>query len=161
MSENKKYYKIIGDDFPFMGLIGHYHETYHPDMIPYGTIATATNSIAGSLCIDTEKPVIHFSDNAFDTMLWLSIFRTSNSAIYEITPLTPVIKQQCKDSNAIYQCGAESIRIEKIVSMKQMYSMALCEYCKQRKEKQKMYPHLKFKHIIWSWIQRKNPEYIR
>ena len=143
-----------------MELIGHYHETYNPEMIPYGTTVTSTGSGSGVLCIDSQKPVIHFSDNAFDTMLWLSVFRTTNSAVYEIKPLTPVIKQQCKDSNAIYQCGAESIRIEKIIPINQMFNMALCEYCKTRKEKHKMYPHLKFKQIIWSWIQHKNPQYI-
>ena len=151
------YFKIIGDGFPFMGLVGHYHEKYSQNLIPCGITVSAKGTTKGTLCIQSQTPVIHFSDSAFDTMLWLSIFGTTNYAIYEITPVTPVIKQKCTDSNAIYQCGAESIRIEKIVPMNKMFNMALSEYCKNRKEKHKMYPHLKFKSIIASWIQHESP----
>ena len=143
-----RYYKIIGADLPFWSFVASAHQRFNPNLVPCGKTITAKGTKRGDLCIQSQTPVIHFTDNAFDAMLWLSIFRTHNFAIYEITPLTPVIKQKCTDVYELDQCGATTIRIEHIVSTDTMFRRALSEYGKKRKQIQITYPHLAYTKII-------------
>lgn len=156
--KEQKYFKIVGEDFPFARYVQTRYNIDCTQTIPCGTQVSAKQSFYGDLCIHSEiGPVFHFCDNAFDVMLWHSLFETQNTTVYEIKPLGKVVKQRCNDSAGLYQCGAQDIEIIKPVSQKQLFKMALSEYRKKRKTKKQLYPHIDFKPILFAWIRNKIP----
>lgn len=101
--------------------------------IPYGTIFTAPKTPKhkpdAPKCILGESH-FHFAQGAFDIMLWhtLLIHHTMPAQIYEIQPLTNVIKQRCNDSDGIYQCAAHQIKFLGKQDTNEMYERAINEY---------------------------------
>lgn len=155
-----KYYKVIGNSSPFMNMLSEKYDIHGMNNIPYNTEISAEGTDTGMFCIQSDIPVIHFSDNVFDTMLWQAIFDTQSDTIYEIEPLTPVIKERCEDLTGLYQCGTTKIKIIRKVSTARMFNRAIYEYLTHILEKRKMYSNLAFSKIIIAWIKHKNPEYL-
>lgn len=158
----QKYYKIIIDWMPFVTSF----DIADIDNIKSGSVFSAIDMVSedkSSGHIRSEKPVIHFCDNAFDTMLWHNIFAYSENktSIYEITPIGPIIKQKAPlDAGGIYQCGAEKISFNKYVPIDEMYDLALQEFLNQRYEKTKMYPHIKMANMVHAWIRHQGTKHM-
>ncbi len=154
-TDSQKYYKIVGRGFPFTCFIKRQYNLEKFESIPCGTQISATEEFKGRLPIRVEMPIIHFTDNAFDAVLWKLIFQAKSSVIYEVEPKGQVIKQRCSDYYGVYQCGAKEIKIGRIVSNRKILRMALSEYCRNKKEITEMYPNIKIKDIIRAWIKQK------
>lgn len=113
----------------------------------------------GHYYIESEKPMIHFCDNAFDTVLWYSALSNiisatmlMTAAFYEIKPLTEIIKQRCNDDVKLYQCGANMIEFLSQVPMDTLYERALAEFHKNHQAKIDMYPNLDVSKIIAAMV---------
>lgn len=124
------YYKIVTTQSFFTDL---YDDTIDVFNIPNGKVFTAPDQskykpddpkcLLGNSCF-------HFAQGAFDTMLWHTklIHHILPARIYQIQPLTEVIKQRCQDSTGIYQCAAHQIKILKKQNINEMYEQAIQEY---------------------------------
>lgn len=156
----QKYYKIIGYDYPFFNVYG----LDNPANVPLYTTFTAYNpKKSGGYFINSKKPVIHFCDNAFDTMLWHSVFIIADelpAVIYEIKPIGSIIKQKCRDDSGIFQCGAEQIQFIRPVSTDEMFERALAEFHQNHKAKINLYPNLEISKIISAWVHHERSKYV-
>ena len=165
-----KYYKIITER-------SYFHRIYDAGdalWVPYGTRVSAEPCLTteysrwgvrnGQWYINSDVPVIHFCDNAFDTMLWHSVLTRSNEkigvAIYEIKPLTKVIKQRCGDDIGLYQCGANVVQFRHLVSTDEMFERALSEFHVNHHAKIDMYPNLQMSKIIAAWVHHNQSKYV-
>ncbi|MBR5904271.1 MAG: hypothetical protein IKZ49_01920 [Alphaproteobacteria bacterium] len=110
----QKYYKIVALNYPFLEMLSEHYNINDINNITSNIDIINKSSTIGRFCIHFQKPVIHFTDNAFDTILWDTIF-DEKSVIYEIQPTEPIIKEKCKDRFNLYQCGSTSIKIIKKV----------------------------------------------
>ncbi len=122
----KKYYKIITDH-------SHFADEYKINdvtAIPSGTHFRANVPYDTEVTINASAPVIHFSESAFDTLMWQKILTRDKDivAIYEIKPIGPVIKHICPDEFKLKQCGANEIQIGARVSADVLFERAKEEY---------------------------------
>jgi hypothetical protein len=138
----KKYYKIVST-------IDLFTETYgisDVKSIPEGSRFVAHKMYdygydAASYAIDADKPMLHFCYGAFDTMLWWPLFNkmpyvyalsakapTIQSCVYEIVPITPVIKSRAQNEDEFYRCGANTIEFKKQIPIEQIAQLAIQEY---------------------------------
>lgn len=134
------FYKIIVKNYPFEKV----YRIKDINNIPSGKIFEARIPFREGAYI-SDTPVIHFCDNAFDTMLWHNILIAdweSEPVFYEINPLTRIIKQKCDDNIGLFQCGASCIQFIKRISVDNMYEKALAEYNKNPQDKITMYPNI-------------------
>lgn len=74
------------------------------------------------ITLQTEIPMIHFTDNAIDLLMWYyvgmgDITPWHEMYFFEIKPLSPIHKERCNDKNKLYQCGAWHIEIEQPLTM--------------------------------------------
>lgn len=72
--------------------------------------------------LQSPMPLIHFSDNAIDLLMWYYKGMGVTSPyqevyFFEIKPLSPVYKQRCNDKNELYQCGAQHIEVVQPLTM--------------------------------------------
>ncbi len=124
------YYKIITPRSFFTHV---YDTRVNIFNIPYGKVFTATKHTAykpdDPKCLVNES-CFHFADGAFDTMLWHTALchHVLHCQIYQIEPLSDVIKERCKDSKGIYQCGAHKIKFLGKQNIDKMYEQAIQEY---------------------------------
>ena len=85
-----------------------------------------------NVCILSEYPVIHFCDNAFDTMLWYNhIVYPMPAIIYQIQPCDSrgfYLKQKSNDPMHLSQCGAQSVRFIKQIPLKTVLDKAIKEF---------------------------------
>ncbi len=150
-----KYYKIVHPASPFCYITS---RCYSAKNIPYGSIFYAQNTDADGYYIKSDKPVLHFCDNAFDTMLWHSIFPIPGPEyepyFYEITPLDDIIKERCLDEYSFFQCGAYKIEFLHQIPKSEMFARALAEFNANRPEKIKMYPNIKIANAVAAWKQQ-------
>lgn len=77
----------------------------------------------------TAEPVIHFCDNAIDTLMWYFTGLGDNISFYEayfleVVPTIPVYKQVCIDENKLWQCGARAIKVIRHVPYGEMLRIA-------------------------------------
>lgn len=165
----KKYYKIVSQN-TYLRRIYDLQSSFY---IPNGTKITATAPFADVYNSDNSKngqfyinkPVMHFCDNAFDTMLWYNVFYRMAinkhhgiaPVVYEIKPITNVIKERCCDKNQIYQCGAHIIEFKAPVVVDNMLRRAVLEFLKEPEKKFEMYPNLEIGKIINAWANYKQP----
>lgn len=165
LTKMQKCYKILTENSYFRKI----YDTDNLARIPFGTkvIASApfqedyTGKINGHWYID--KPVIHFCDNAFDTMLWHGVLcgaPANRSWIYEIKPLTAVFKEKCKDDIGLYQCGANIIEFHSLIPLDTMFDRAIEEFHQDHHAKIDMYPFLKISKIISAWVHHNQSKYI-
>jgi hypothetical protein len=169
----QKHYKII-TRYSYFSKIYTVDDSLY---IPFGTKVIASSPFVddyetrgienGHYYIEAEEPVIHFCDNAFDTMLWhntlsnlISKTLLMESAIYEIKPLTKVIKQRCNDDVQLYQCGANMIEFLARVPADTMYERALSEFHQNHHAKIDMYPNLQMSKIISAWVNHNRSKYV-
>ena len=169
----QKHYKII-TRYSYFSKIYPVDDSLY---IPFGTKVIASSPfindyeskgiINGHYYIESEQPVIHFCDNAFDTMLWhsalsnlISTTLLMTSAIYEIKPLAKVIKQRCNDNIKLYQCGANKIEFLSQVSIDTMYERALAEFHQNHQAKIDMYPNLQMSKIIAAMVNHNRSKYV-
>ena len=141
-----KYYKIVTDRSPFA-------EIYNMNgIIQKGTqVVNPYNFFEPGFYYWLGPEYLHFSQGAFDTMLWHNILFRYDSLwfqIYEIVPLSQVYKNRCLDNNGFFQCGAEKIEIRSLIDIDDIYKGALQEYCDNPDEKIKMYPNLQMAQVI-------------
>ncbi len=134
----KKYYKIVSTIDLFTATYG----ISDVKSIPEGSrfVAHKVYDYAASYAIDADKPMLHFCDGAFDTMLWWPLFnkipieyaliaaKTIQSCIYEIVPITPVIKSRAQNEDEFYRCGANTIEFKKQIPIEQIAKLAIQEY---------------------------------
>lgn len=121
----KTYYKVITDNSHFAGE----YKISDVMAIPSGTHFRANVPYDATVTIHAGAPVIHFSDNAFDTLMWHKILTRPDDkiAIYEIKPIGPIIKQICPDEFKLKQCGANEIMIGTRVSEDIIFERAKAE----------------------------------
>lgn len=164
------YYKIITQRSYFRKI----YETDDSLHVPYGAKVIASPYFIqdyaqkgikdGHFYIQSDIPMIHFCDNAFDTMLWYSALTHKielvQPIIYKIKPLTSVIKQRCADDAQLYQCGANAVEFLSPVSTDDMYELALSEFHKNHSAKIDMYPNLKMSKIIAAWVHHEQSKYV-
>jgi len=144
-----KYYKIITDH-------SHFADEYNIKnvaAIPFGTKFSANKPFDTSVCIQSAVPVIHFADMAFETLIWYEILtkQTDKIAIYEITPQSQVIKQQCSDVPGLCQCGAQTIRIEKQISLETLVHRVKDEFRRHKLKKTNPFPEFHVANIMYQW----------
>lgn len=161
----QKYYKIITRYSYFSKIYTVDEDLY----IPFGTKVIASSPFVddyktkgienGHYYIESEKPMIHFCDNAFDTVLWYNVLSNlisktmlMTAAFYEIKPLSEVIKQRCTDNVQLYQCGANMIEFLSRVPTDTLYERALGEFHQNHQAKIDMYPNLDIPKIIAAMV---------
>ncbi len=158
------YYKIVSDATVFT-----YAYNINPYcQIPSGSVFTAQQpqiqNEKNVYCIKKPIPVLHFCDNAFDTMLWycynMGGFDESALTFYEIQPLTPVVKEKCCDDGGLYQCGANQIKIIRPIEKYEMFKRALNEFRQNPKAKTELYPNLQMQKIISDWTHHQQSKYV-
>ena len=146
-----KYYKIITNNSHFAGE----YNIADVRAIPNGTRFVANAPYDTSVCINAPVPVIHFSYNALETLVWHEILTQPSdiTAIYEITPLGRVVKQECPDFKKLTQCGAQSIQIGKQVSLEYLVHRAKDEFKQHKHPKNNPFPESKTAQIIYKWMR--------
>lgn len=145
-----KYYKVMWPNSSFSDV---YKSTDLNNIAP-NTIISAPDkpyNYSDGTHIENPTQVIHFCDNAFDTMLWYNMLDAF--CVYEIEPLTPVIKQKCKESQDIYQCGAQKIKIVKKIPTDTMFDLALSEFEQDREAKIRMYMSISMPKVVHYWLR--------
>lgn len=141
------YYKIVTEWSFFTYL---YQSDTNIFDIPCGTVFTApykNKQKSNKSKIMIGKSCFHFSEGAFDTMLWydkLSKYALTTQ-IYRIEPFGIVKKQRCRDLEGFYQCGAPKIKIMEKQNLDEMYNKALKEYY----ENQHRYENFKIDIDLW------------
>lgn len=155
----QKYYKIITEKSWFKKI----YDFKDVSDIPYGTMVEAQEPFSNDpqYTIGKRKhwyikqPVIHFCDNAFDTMLWQPVLVGTlvpkKYQIYEIKPITPIVKEKCADEYGIYQCGAKKVEILGKMNDIDMYDLAVAEFHKDRSTKIDSYLNLNLPDIVEDW----------
>lgn len=146
-----KYYKIITDN-------SHFADEYNiadVTAVPFGARFTANRPFDTDVCIKSTVPVIHFSETAFETLIWYEILTkpTDKIAIYEVMPLGRVIKQQCSDFRNLNQCGAQSIQIGKQVSLEYLVRRAKQDFKHRKLKKKNPFPESRIANIMYQWFQ--------
>ena len=146
-----KYYKIITDNSHFAGE----YDIANVANIPFGAKFTAKKPFDTSVCITSDVPVIHFSETAFETLMWYEILTkpTDKIAIYEIIPLSRVVKQKCSDFHGLTQCGAQIIQIGKQISMETLVHRIKEEFKRRKLKKKNPFPEFRTANIIYDWVQ--------
>lgn len=153
-----KYYKIVTEKSYFKRICG----IDDISAIPNGTKFTASAPVENDKVkknLYINKPVFHFCDNAFDIMLWHNIFERlyqssdakQTPVIYEIIPLSEVVKEKCSDKLELYQCGATKIEIKTKMSLNRMFDRAVKEFKNNKAQKEELYPNLPLSKIIDAW----------
>ena len=141
-----RYYKIITDDSLFSNIYN-MNKT-----IPWGThVCDPYISLDTGWYWFVAPYHIHFAQGAFDTMLWYNELRGFFNKwfqIYEVLPLTKVIKARCRDEKRIFQCGAQEIMFLNQVRIDDIYEDALREYYANPDKKIHMYPNLPMNQVI-------------
>ena len=149
--EVTKYYKIITDNSHFAD------ECNIADVtaVPAGAQFTANAPYDKSVCIKSNVPVIHFSKTAFETLMWYEILTkpTDKIAIYEITPVGPVIEQQCDDFHGLIQCGAPTIKIGNKVSLEDLVRQVKTDFKLNKLKKKNPFPDFHTANIIYQWVK--------
>lgn len=137
-NNTKKYYKVVSGVCLFKTL----YKITDITNIPSGTrfVAKFFPHASPDFIAQNKKPVLLFSDSAFDAMLWYSVFNNirwdlvavenwQDTTIYEIKPITPVFKERCRlDENGLFQCATNTIEFCNRVPLDVMISNALTEY---------------------------------
>ena len=146
-----KYYKIITDNSHFAGE----YNIADVTAVPLGARFTAHRPLDTDVCIKSDVPVIHFSETAFETLIWYEILTkpTDKIAIYEVIPLGRVIKQECPDFKKLNQCGAQSIQIGKQVSLEDLVRRIKQEFKQRKLKKKNPFPEFRTANIIYQWFQ--------
>ena len=146
-----KYYKIITDNSHFAGE----YNIADVAAVPAGTQFTANKPYDKSVCIKSDVPVIHFSETAFETLMWYEILTkpTDKIAIYEITPIGPVVKQKTEEFHGLTQCGAPTIQIGKQVSMEELVHQVKEEFKLNKLKKKNPFPDFHTANIIYGWLR--------
>ena len=132
------YYKVVTS----VGLFARLYDIQDISKIPEGTEFTA-KFLPGRLTFPLEPPVLLFSDCASDAMFWYSILNNirwdlfppekwQDTCIYEIEPMTRIIKNRCCDEFGLFEFGAGVIKFGKNVPIDQMYKAALQEYNRKK-----------------------------
>lgn len=147
----KTYYKIITDNSHFAGE----YKISDVMAIPSGTHFRANAPYDNELTIHADFPVIHFSDNALDTMLWYEILTRPNDkiAIYEVMPLGPVVKQQCHEQKKLNQCGANEIQIGSQISEAAVLRRVKEEFISKQHPKKNAHPRSPTARLIYQWMR--------
>ena len=156
----QKYYKIVDANLPFLTD----YNMEDPTKVPlFKTFTAKSPETEYGLFIHSKTPVLHFCDNAFDTMLWYStcVSHIEDAFVYEIKPIGNIIKEKCKDEHGLYQCGAPQIQFIKLVDTNEMFDLALSEFEKDRMAKFRLYPDIGLSKITLSWLRHQKPTRIR
>ena len=155
----QKYYKIIDETLPFLTA----YDIPKADEVPlFKTFSAIDPGTNDGFYIHAQEPVLHFCDNAFDTMLWHSacIVKPEEAFIYEIKPIGNITKQKCTDDTGLYQCGSPKIQFITKVDIDTMFQRALLEFEANREAKIRMYPNLRMPKIIHFWLRHQQSKYV-
>lgn len=146
-----KYYKIITDNSHFADEYG----VADVSAIQSGAKFTANAPFDKTVCIKSDVPVIHFSETAFETLLWYEILTkpTDKIAIYEITPVGKIVKQKCDDFRGLTQCGAPTIQIDKQISLEELIHQVKTEFKIKKFKNPNPFPDFHTANIIYQWAK--------
>lgn len=145
-----KYYKIITNNSHFADEYG----ISDVAAIANGTEFKAHTSHRPTDWITPGIPMIRFAEGAFTTLMWYELLtkQTDEIAIYEVTPLGRVIKQKSPDKYGLMQCGCQSIKIGKQVSLEELVRQVKRDF-KMRKLKEKNpFPEFETAKILYQWL---------
>ena len=73
--------------------------------------------------IQSPVPLIHFCDNALDTLLWCKLFGHVRY-VFKIKPIGDVQRAVCNDNIGLYQCGAPGIELKRRISEEKLIKLA-------------------------------------
>ncbi len=146
-----KYYKIITDNSHFAGE----YNIADVSALPFGAQFTANRPFDTEVCIKSDVPVIHFSETAFETLLWYEILTkpTDKIAIYEVTPVGKIVRQQCDDFRGLTQCGAPTIQIGRRVSLEDLVHQVKTDFKLHKLKKKNPFPNFHTANIIYQWVK--------
>ncbi len=164
------FYKIVGG----YSLFTKTQDINDINSIQEGTCFTAEpsydlasyKSMCPQIIRESGTPMIFFAEGAFNTMLWWPIFsKTSRdealagyirkSCIYEIVPVTPVIKDRSINSHNICRCCANKIKFKNQVPVDQIAQLAIDEYHREKFKLHWRYGSAFVKSKIALWQQGK------
>ena len=123
------YYKIVTEKSFFTDLYNNIDVFNIPNQTVFSAPEKAKYKPDDPKCL-INKNCFHFSEGAFDTLLWhtILIHHILDATIYKIKPLSEVTKARCNDCDGIYQCGANKIMILEKQNLDNMYEQAIQEY---------------------------------
>jgi len=156
----KTYYKTVTQR-SFLKRIYHFDDC---GKIPCDTILQAQmfffDDNKQRVKIQSKFPVMHFTDNALDGLLWflrLTDHQVWEATIYVVQPLTPIVKQICRDSAGFYQCGAEIIRIDRQLCPSLLINQIKQEFEHNQIPKENPYPSAPDAVKIYNWLLHDEP----
>ena len=135
-----------------------------------GNIPIGTKFIADKSPYEFSKnnpSKIHFSDCAFDAMLWFQLFNDDKAlyyyalagnwqetCIYKVKPLVPYKKERTSDSLRFFECKADTIEFSEKISIEQLAKLAIDEYAHNKIKKYLTYGRKFVKARIELWQNR-------
>lgn len=142
------YYKIVQEDSLFTNTQNYDGDIYSIQESRRFTAQPSYNlacykSMCPQIIRESGTPMIFFAEGAFNTMLWWPIFSKTSycealvgyickSCIYEIVPVTPVIKDRSINNHNICRCCANKIEFKKQIPIDQIAKLAIDEYHSQK-----------------------------
>lgn len=156
------YYKVVNN----VGLFKRRYDIQDIKSIPEGSVFIALEpDVKTNFVASDGEPMLYFARGAFDTMLWYPIFNNTSyyealagnireSCIYEIIPLTPVIKDRSPADHNYFRCGANKIEFKKQISVNQIAKLALEEYEHNKLIKHFMYGRKFVQAQVEQWRKR-------
>lgn len=144
------YYKIVTDDSLFKSA----YQIADISAIQPGTRFQARHPRTDGFYIQHRLPMIHFCDSPFDSMIWYNILTdgaAKRTCIYEITPITAIVKQKCYDSKGVYQCGANVIEFGNQIPLQTLVKLATQEFKDNWFKKITMYPKVHVLKSVLKW----------
>ena len=157
----RRYYKIVSNNSCFSNV----YNIADVSAIPNGTQFVGKN-LGGQrqdTSVSLTGAVLHFSDNAFDTMLWYDMLvdgLSPKAQIYEVKPLAPMVKKRVNGGIGVFQCGANTIEFVKPINVSHMFKSAIAEFRKNPKAKIQMYPDLNMSKLIASWAKNERSKLV-
>lgn len=149
-----KYYKIITNN-------SHFADEYNitdVTTIANGTEFHAHPSHSPTDWITPGVPMIRFAESAFTTLLWYELLtkQTDEIGIYEVTPLGQVTKQKSPDKYGLMQCGAQSIKIGKQITLEELVRQIKRDFKLRKLKKKNPFPEFETANIIYRWLDDSN-----
>lgn len=144
----EKYYKVVS----WVSLFKQAYNIKEIDAIKPGTRFICKNPVYSyeDIMLISYPPVLHFSQGAFNTLLWYDVFEDLTSylpidyrpptCIYEVYPITDVISGRSNDGYNLFQYGANIIEFGQRIPISQIAQNAVAEY-----EQNKIIKHIKYK----------------
>ncbi len=156
------YYKVVNSG-------GMFQKTYNISdikSIPEGSQFVASDSYGFvKTSLSDNTPLLYFTDCAFDMMLWYPIFSKTpylealagnirESCIYEIIPLSQIVKGRSPSDHNFFRCGANKIEFKKQIPIEQVAKIAIQEYNQHKWQQYWVYGRKYVKDQVALWQKK-------